>query len=130
MRWLRRMLIFWVIAAPLFYVFGLPALLHILSKEAQKQSLEQCLNQLQREGTTGKASSPLTLAQADEYCHCVSDRLIFTKNDLTDMAQQKPPAALNLMAQSLANSCNAIAKQSIDQPKGVPAADKNGMIPL
>ena len=127
MRLLVRMLIFWAITAPLFYVFGLPMLIDMLSEKAQMQAYEQCITQLKNNGTAGSANSPLTAFQGEKYCHCVSDRLIFTKNDVLDMVQKKQPAALNALAQTLADGCNVEMKQMMGL---TPAADDDGMTPL
>jgi len=121
------MLIFWAICLPLFYLFGLPYLIDMLSKKAQTQSYEQCLAQLKNDGTAGGLNSPLTAFQGEKYCHCVSDRLIFTKNDVLDMVQKKQPAALNALAQTLADGCNVEMKQMMGL---TPAADDDGMTPL
>ena len=130
MRWLVRMLLFWAISGPLFYVFGLPMLIDMLSKKAQMQGYEQCRAQLKNDGTVGSANSPLSDGQGEKYCHCVSDRLIFTKNDVVDMVQKKQPAALNALAKSLADGCNAQVKQMMDAPAMAPTPDENGMTPL
>ena len=128
MRWLIRMLLFWAITAPLFYLFGLPFLIDMLSKKAQAQGYEQCATQLKTDGTAGGLNSPLTQAQGEKYCHCVSDRLIFTKNDVLDAVQKKPPAALNALAQSLADGCNAQLKEMMGLTPAAPSDD--GMMPL
>jgi hypothetical protein len=119
MRWLIRMLIFWAITAPLFYFFGLPALLDMLSKKARSEGYTQCIAHLQKEGMMGSANAPVTAAQGETYCHCVSDRLTFTQNDVMDMVQKKPPAALTAMANALSQSCNRDLQQSM---RGMPPA--------
>lgn len=106
MRWLVRLLVFWAISAPLFYLFGLPFALDLLSKKAQSEALAQCREQMVTNGMAGRSDSPLSAVQSDNYCHCVSDGLLFTKDDLRDVVMKKQPAALNALAQSLASKCN------------------------
>ncbi len=107
MRWLLRLLLFWVVSGSLFYLFGLPLALEKLTAKARDQSYTQCIGQLTHEGMIGGLNSPLKPQQGDHYCHCLSDGLTFTKNDLFDAAQGKVPAALTALAQSLADTCNA-----------------------
>jgi hypothetical protein len=130
MRWLIRMLLFWAITAPLFYLFGLPYLIDSLSNKAQTQGYAQCLAQLKNDGTAGGLNSPLTDFQGEKYCHCVSDRLIFTKNDVLDAVQKKPPAALNALAQSFADGCNAELKKMMGLTPATPATAQDEMTPL
>ena len=131
MRLLIRMLLFWAITTPLFYLFALPALIDMLSKKAQTQAYEQCITKLKNDGTAGSANSPLTSFQGEKHCHCISDRLIFTKNDVLDIVQKKSPAALNAMAQSLSDSCSTELKQMMGLPvPPAPVAPEDEMVPL
>ena len=107
MRWLKRSLIFWAISLPLFYLFGLPYLLDMLSKKAGEDSFAQCIAQMRTEGLLGGANSPFTPPMIDAYCHCVSSGLTFTKADLFDMVNKRPPAALTALANAKAQTCNA-----------------------
>jgi hypothetical protein len=113
MRWLIRMVVFWAISAPLFYVFGLPYLLELLSKKAQTEGYTQCITLMTNEKKMGSPNSPLTQLQGETYCHCVSDHLIFTQGDLVEMVQKKPPTALTVLAQSLTTECNTKLQQSL-----------------
>ena len=127
MRWLIRSLLFWAMSAPLFYVYGLPYALDLLSKKAQTQGYAQCDTHLRSEGMVGSANAPLRIEQGEKYCHCVSDGLIFTRNDLTDAIRKKPPAALNALAQTLADGCNHQLEEmmgtSPTTPKETPPSD-------
>ncbi|MFZ4540983.1 MAG: hypothetical protein ACOYNL_04120 [Rickettsiales bacterium] len=132
MRWLIRMLIFWAISAPLFYLFGLPYLLELLSKKAQTQGHSQCIEQITKEGIIGKPDSPISPDRGETYCHCVSDGLTLGKNDVLDMVRKKPPTLLTATAQAQATKCTkeledemrARAQPSIPaQPAPTPAAD-------
>jgi hypothetical protein len=130
MRWLRRSLLFWAISMPLFYLFGLPALLDMLTTKARNEGYTQCSTQMKSEGLVGSANSPVTPDQGEKYCRCLSDGLIFSKNDLFDMVQKKPPAALTALAQSLADSCNRDLQHMMGflPPAATPAAAPNSDI--
>jgi hypothetical protein len=120
MRWLRRSLIFWAISMPLFYVFGLPYMLNMLSAKARNEGYTQCSNHMKNEGLVGNANSPIKPEQGEKYCRCLSDGLIFTKNDLLDMVQKKPPVALTALAQSLSDTCNHELQKTINALPPVP----------
>lgn len=106
-RWLLRLLIFWGISAPLFYVFGLPAALDFMSRKISRDNYAQCLARLTSGELIVNYGSELSQSKGESYCHCTSDSLTFTRNDLWDTAQKKQPAELSAMAQSLADQCNA-----------------------
>lgn len=113
MRWLLRFILFWAISAPLLYIFGLPALLDLLSKKAQNEGYTQCITLMTNEKRIGSPNSPLTQAQGETYCKCVSGGLIFTQGDLFDVVEKKPPQALTALAKSLAEKCNRDLQQSL-----------------
>lgn len=113
MRWLIRFLVFWAISAPLFYIFGLPALLDFISKKAQTEGYTQCITLMTNEKRIGSPNSPLTQMQGETYCKCVSSSLIFSQNDLLDVAQKKPPTALTALAKTLSEKCNRELQQSL-----------------
>ncbi len=106
MRWLKRSLLFWAISAPLFYLFGLPYALGMLSEKAQSQAYDQCVNGLRADHSIGSPNSPITPEQGDRYCHCMGDGLIVTKADLFDIMKKQPPAALTALAHTVADQCN------------------------
>jgi hypothetical protein len=106
-------MLFWSISGPLFYLYGMPALLEMLSKKAQDDGYRQCITLMTNEKQIGSPNSPLTQAQGETYCKCASSGLIFTQNDLFDMVQKKPPAALTALAKSLAEKCNRDLQQSL-----------------
>lgn len=124
MRWLIRMLLFWAICAPLFYVYGLPYMLDMLSKKAQGEALSQCVEQMRSQNMFGQPDSPMTGEMADKYCHCVADDLILTKNDVFELVQKKPATALTALSQALTTKCNEQLKQDMATPpqSQVPAA--------
>jgi hypothetical protein len=105
MRKLIKMLVFWAISLPLFYLFGLPFALEKLSTKVQRDSFAQCQKQLATEGMVGALNSPLRPDQAEHYCHCVSDKLTFTQADLMDAVKKQPPKALTAQAELLASEC-------------------------
>ena len=122
MRWLVRMLLFWAISAPLFYIFGLPYMLELLSKKAQDEALTQCVAQMRSQNMFGQTDSPMTGDMADKYCHCVADGLILTKNDVFELVQKKPATELTALSQSLTTKCNEQLQQTMAAPPTVPAA--------
>ena len=128
MRWLLRMLIFWAISAPLFYVFGLPVALDHLNKKTRKDAYSQCITHLTNERMMGGANSPMSQTQGTEYCHCVSDGLTVTQNDLLDLVQKKEPAALTAASKLQTDACNSKlqgqmygATPSVAAPQTAPA---------
>jgi hypothetical protein len=136
MRWLLRLLLFWAITAPLFYVFGLPYLLDMLSKKTQAEAYAQCQQQLLKEGLIGSKNSPINEQQGVGYCHCASDHLILTQNDVFDLVQKKPPAALTALSESISRKCNTDLQRMLGflPPESTPAtgapAHGDGMVPL
>lgn len=113
MRWLLRLIVFWAISAPLFYVYGLPAMLDMLTEKARTESFDQCLAELTNQKQIGSANSPLSQQQGEQYCLCISARLIFSRADLMDVLQQKQPSALQAQAQSLSEHCTRELQQSL-----------------
>ena len=67
MRWLLRFLLFWAISGPLFYLFGLPALLDFVSKKAQSEGYNQCITLMTNEKRMGSPNSPLTQPQSETF---------------------------------------------------------------
>lgn len=134
MRWLLRLLLFWAVCAPLFYMFGLPYLLDMLSKKAQGEAYAQCQQQLAKEGLIGSKNSPLNEQQGVGYCHCASDRLILTKNDVFDLVQKKPPAALTALSESISKQCNTDLQRMLGflppEPPPATSAPASDMVPL
>ncbi len=116
MRFLFRLFVFWLVVAPLSYHFGLPLALQKLTDKARTEANSQCLATMHTQGMMGRAGAPLSQAQGEGYCRCVSQGLVFTKQDLWDAALRKPPAALNTLAKSLADSCNRTLEDSIATP--------------
>lgn len=113
MRWLFRFMMFWAISAPLFYLFGLPFLLDMLTKKTKNEAYTQCITLMTNEKQMGSPNSPLTQAQGEGYCVCTSNNLIFTKADLFDVVQKRQPATLSALAQSQAERCNRELQQSL-----------------
>lgn len=124
MRWLVRLLLFWAIAIPLAYLFGIPALTDYMTKKIRTQGYEQCIATLTKEGTLGKPDSLLSQQQGEHYCHCVSDNLIFTKADLFDMVPKntseigkpKQPGPLTALAKTIADRCTADLQKTLMAP--------------
>ncbi len=106
MRKLAKFFVFWAISGTLFYVFGIPYALEQLQAKTRNETYTQCVEQLRQQGMVGLDNSSLNTAQGDEYCHCVADPLLFTQDDLMDMAQRKPPTKLTAQAQAQVVACN------------------------
>ncbi len=113
MRWLIRMLVFSAISMPLFYLFGLPHLLDFINKKVKADGYSQCITLMTNEKQIGSPNSPLSQAQGERYCTCISTDLIFTQRDLMDTIQKKPPTALTALATSLNEKCNRELQQSL-----------------
>lgn len=105
MRWLLRLLLFWAISGPLFYLFGLPKLMDYMNHKTRTATRDQCIAQLRDEGKLGSNPGQIPPTHAEQYCHCVSDKLTITRADLIDMVQQKPPTALTALSQNLGQQC-------------------------
>lgn len=114
MRFIKRLLIFWAISGPLFYVFGLPYLITKLEAKARVEAYTQCIDSITKQGIIGTPTASLTQQTGESYCHCIGDKLNFTKQDLYDTIQKKPPAALTAQAEALATSCSTILQQAMD----------------
>ncbi len=130
MRWLLRYVLFWLIVGPLLYLFGLPILLDYLSKKSQVEAYDQCQTYLGKEGVNAASASPISPDRAEKYCHCVSDGLILTKNDVFDLVHHRPAAALNTLAQDKADTCNTALMHELSAPAPQAAPDASGLIHL
>lgn len=86
MRLLRRLIIFWLIAAPLFWFFGMPLLLDQLSAKAQSDNAVACRQQLLSQHVVPDRVSDEAGAN---YCYCLSQALHFTRDDLFEMVQTR-----------------------------------------
>lgn len=113
MRWLLRFIMFWAITGPLFYIFGIPFMLDMLTKKTRNDAYNQCITTMTNEKQIGSPNSPLSEAQGQGYCYCVSGSLIFTKTDLFDVVQKRQPAALSTLARTQAERCNRELQQSL-----------------
>ncbi len=114
MRWLMRSLIFWAVSAPLFYLFGLPFLIGKLETKSRAASFTACQAHLKDENIAYAPASIISPAQADAYCHCVSDPIAFTNADLFDLAQKKQPERLTAAMKPALEACNATLQQSMN----------------
>lgn len=131
MRILIRILCFWGVALPLFYVFGLPMLLDKLQTKARADQFVQCHQHLREQHLTGPTAL-LRDSEADAYCHCVSDGLTIERGDLVDMARHRQPERLNSAMKPVVEACNEQLKQSMSEAmKALPAprvtTDANGV---
>lgn len=114
MRWVWRSLLFWAVSLPLFFIFGLPVVLDKVNDKARVQSFTQCQEHLQSQGMAGTPTALLKPAEADQYCHCVSDPITLMKEDLPNLLQKKPPERLNAAMKPVVEACNAALTQSIN----------------
>lgn len=131
MRRLVRFFLLWAISGALFYLVLLPLALDHLSKKAQGQGYDQCKTHLTEQALIGSANSPVTDEQGEKFCHCVSDGLILTKNDVFDLARHRPAKALGALAQQLADQCNKQLQKEMFDPSRDPsmgATDTDGLI--
>lgn len=115
MRWLLRALIFWVVCAPLFYFFGLPLLMNSLQTKSRTENYTACIRHLQEEHLANVPSSLLSPQQADEYCHCISDTITLTQEDLFDIVQKKQPQRLEAAMKPIVDSCNETLQSTLNR---------------
>lgn len=116
MRLIIRLVLFWAICAPLFYIFGLPMLIDHLNQKTRADAYKQCIDHLTKEGMIGSVNSPMTAEKGTTYCHCVSDDLTLTKDDILDIAQKKEPAAITAQSKAITERCNNDMQQSVYTP--------------
>lgn len=115
MRWLIRMALFWAVSLPLFYLFALPFLLGQLSAKAQTQGYAACLVQLREQGLTESPIAPLRPIDGQNYCHCVTDGLQFTRADLPELVQHQTPARLTEVQKPVIEACNAALQAAMNE---------------
>lgn len=120
MRWLLRIIITWAILLPLSYFIGLPYAADKLTQKTRQDTLTQCAQQLRDKGLLGDAQAALTQAQGDQYCHCLSDPLTLTREDILAMAKQRmidhvqaPPARFEAQLKAQVDTCNTGLQQAI-----------------
>ena len=114
MRTLLRLALFWAVTAPLLYVYGLPWLLGKLDAKAQAQSYAACLEHLKTEHLIGGPGWVIKQADAEKYCHCVSDGLHFARADLPELMQKKTPARVETLMKPVVEACNATLQASMN----------------
>lgn len=142
MRWIIRLLVVWVILGGLFYMFGMQVLIDAMNEKTRAEGYQQCMAQLTNDKTIGHANSPLNLEQGTNYCHCVSDTLTLTKEDMMELVKQRvqmkeqtPPAGFTKRAQELANNCTTELQRNLGflpAESAAPAAtpESSDLIPL
>lgn len=113
MRWLLRLILFWAICAPLFYVFGLPLLLEKVSAKARADGFTQCIEHFNKPDMALMASH-LPQPERDAYCHCATDEIALTKADLPDLVQRRQPARLTAAMQQHTEQCNTELQRKIN----------------
>lgn len=115
MRFLVSSLIFWAICSPLFYFFGLPVLIGKLEAKARGEAYAACQKTLEEEHLANAPASPLSPAQAETYCHCVSDPIAFTKGDLIALARTHQSERLTAALKPVVDACNQSLQQAINE---------------
>lgn len=114
MRLLIRILIFWAIALPIFYLFGLPWLTGVLTRKTRVQNYEACYANLEKQGLVGTPASLLKKEMAEHYCHCATDGLTFSRRDLFDLALRRPPTDLTAKMEPVVQACNEELAQQLN----------------
>jgi hypothetical protein len=103
MRYLIRILIFWAIAAPLFYWFGMPYLVQRVETQAKAENTIACQRQLVQSGLIAQFGQK----RGDSYCDCLNEGLHFTSADLLTMARtRKAPANVEAALNERVNECS------------------------
>lgn len=113
MRWLLRFFIFWLIMLPLFYLFGLPWLMGLLSEKARTEAYGDCFRQLREQQLIDAPTAIVRQPQAETYCHCVSAPITLTRDDLPDLIKKRPPERLNALMKPVIEGCNADLQRSM-----------------
>jgi hypothetical protein len=101
-----RFLLLWLILLPVFYFWGLPVLMEKLTLKARAEGFASCMSQLKTQGLTEGPNAVMTSQKGESYCHCATDGLTFTHDDLMDAVQRKPAAKLNERMAYAVNECN------------------------
>ena len=120
-KWVK-FLVLWAISGTLSYVYGIPYAIEYMQPKTREQAYTQCVSQLRSQGMIGLETSALTPSQGDEYCHCMADPLLFTRDDLFDMAKQKPPAHLTEQAKSQNTECNKTLEENLSHNQPIAPA--------
>ena len=115
MRALKRILILWLAMLPVSYFWGIPFATHMLEAKTKTQALAQCAQQLHDQGLVGIANAPLNGAQGETYCHCITDPITLTRDDMLDMLRHQPPAHLGGLMKTQVDTCNAALQHDIMQ---------------
>lgn len=110
MRFLKRFLLFWLIMAPLFYLFGLPFLMGKLESKMKTDQYVQCQEHLKKEGL----ASILKTEQANSYCTCISDSVKLEKSDIYDMVRHVQPHQLFAKMRPIVDGCNETLKKAVN----------------
>ncbi len=113
MRWLLRFFIFWLIMLPLFYLFGLPWLMGLLSEKARTEAYADCFRQLREQQLIDSPTAIVRQPQAETYCRCVSAPITLTRDDLPDLIKKRPPERLTTLMKPVIEGCNADLERSI-----------------
>lgn len=115
MRWLIRSLIFWAVCAPLFYLFGLPMMMHKLETKSRAENYTACQQHLKDEHIANVPSAMVSPLQADQYCHCISDPITLTQADLFDLVQKKSPQRLADAMKPIVEGCNTALQGQLNR---------------
>ena len=113
MRFIKYSFLFWLACLPLFYAFGLPKVIAAIEKRTQAESFAKCQHHLMEEKIAYVAAAVIKPERADEYCHCVSDNIVFSKADLMDLAMQRQPEELGAALAPIVEGCTRELERSI-----------------
>lgn len=114
MRLLLRIAIFWLITLPLFYAFGLPKLLSMLSEKVRADGYTECLAQLKQQNIIDTPAALVKHEVGEHYCHCVTDGLTLTKADLPDLVQRRMPQRVADMQKPVIDACNKELQERVN----------------
>jgi hypothetical protein len=121
MRRLLYLAIFWACSSLLFYGYGLPWMMRMLQGKVRDQTYATCMLQLRTQGIIEAQTAPLVPEDGQQYCHCVSDPLTFTRADLFDAVHKRQPAHVAAQAQQQVAACTPQLQEKIDAATPAPS---------
>lgn len=129
MRWPIRILLFWALAAPAFYIWGMPYLTDYTEAKTREQTFHSCKQQIEDQHLQ------ISAEQGDRYCTCINDGLNFEDGDLINMAstheapervRQQLEAQITICGDQLARE---LQQQPVSAPVPAPAAPAVPAVP-
>lgn len=97
------MILTWLILAPVGLYFGTPRLVDYAQTKARDENYARCITETKSYQQTFDPARPEI---ADNYCHCVIEGIVLTKDDLITMLRREPNDRLSSAVQDQVTKCN------------------------